>query len=98
MDSHVRSGRARRDRVRRQHIAANHARDLPGVKVNRGEFALAMWRDVATAELAKWATRDQELREAAADRLSKSDELVQLFGVSPEWGDPAWTDSWMRSS
>jgi hypothetical protein len=63
-------------------IAADHARDLPGVKVTRGEFDLCMWRDIATAELAKWAARDQELREAAAGRLSKHDELVQSFGVS----------------
>jgi hypothetical protein len=73
-----------------KYIAADHARDLPGVKVTRGGFDLSTWRDIATTELAKWAARDQELREAAAERLldSKYDELVRLFGV-PETVLPA---------
>jgi hypothetical protein len=62
-------------------IAADHARDLPGVKVKRGEFHLEAWRDATMEILTQLEKRDLELRQDAADRLKKKREFHQLFGV-----------------
>jgi hypothetical protein len=62
-------------------IAADHARDLPGVKVKRGEFDLERWRDTATELLIHLEKRDAELRQDAAIQLKKKREFQQLFGV-----------------
>jgi len=62
-------------------IAADHARDLPGVKLKRGEFQLERWRDTAIQLLSTLEGRDAELREEAAGRLKKRREFHQLFGV-----------------
>lgn len=61
-------------------IAADHARDLPGIKFKRGEFDLERWRDVATEQLQELLPRDEELRREAAARFEKAPEQQQLFG------------------
>jgi hypothetical protein len=62
-------------------IAADHARDLPGVNFRRGDFPLESWRDVATDLLEKVEPPDEQLRREAAVRLHKLPEAHQLFGV-----------------
>jgi hypothetical protein len=62
-------------------IAADHARDLPGVKVKRGSFELESWRDAALDLLNKHEPIDREHRERAAERLKGKSEREQLFGV-----------------
>ena len=62
-------------------IAADHARDVPGVKVRKGEFPLEDWRTVALDVLAELEPRDEQLRESAAERLASLPEVQQLFGV-----------------
>lgn len=62
-------------------IAADHARDLPGVTVRRGEFDLPLWRQVAGELLADLGPRDEEMRRESADRLAKRSQFFQLFGV-----------------
>jgi hypothetical protein len=62
-------------------IAADHARDLPGVKIKRGEFHLQSWRDSAIELLADLEPRDAELRQDSGVRLKKRPEFQQLFGV-----------------
>jgi hypothetical protein len=62
-------------------IAADHARDLPGVSFKRGMFPLEEWRKQALALLKDLAPRDRELRGAAAERLEQKDAKSQLFGV-----------------
>ena len=64
-----------------QIIAADHARDLPGIKVKRGEFPLEAWRDVAGKLLADIEPADRERREVAAARLAERSEREQLFGL-----------------
>jgi len=62
-------------------IAADHARDLPGIKFRRGEFPLGYWRDLATELLAKAEPADEEARREAAARFRKMPEQQQLFGA-----------------
>ena len=61
-------------------LAADHARDLPGVKFRRGEFPLQEWIDKASEQLLALEPRDLELRRAAAARLAIRSEYQQLFG------------------
>jgi hypothetical protein len=67
------------DRLR--FLAADHARDLPGVKVRHGKFELETWRDIARAELERVMPRDQEQRAAAAAALGHRPEHALLFGI-----------------
>lgn len=62
-------------------LAADHARDLPGVKVRHGRFDLEQWRDLAQAELERVLPHDQEERAEAAARLRHRPERALLFGV-----------------
>jgi hypothetical protein len=63
-------------------IAADHARDLPGVKVKRGVFDLEVWRRTAEELLEELAPRDAELRMEAADHLAKTlAEQELLYGA-----------------
>jgi hypothetical protein len=62
-------------------IAADHARDLPGMRVQRGRFELEMWRDAAARSLAELEPRDAELRAESARRLAARPEAVQMFGM-----------------
>jgi hypothetical protein len=62
-------------------IAADHARDLPGVKFRRGDFPLENWRDLARELLSKAEPTDEQARQDAAGSISRLPELHQLFGV-----------------
>ena len=62
-------------------IAADHARDLPGVRVQRGKFELDAWRDVALELLRDVEPRDAEARHESAIRLEARGPFIQLFGV-----------------
>jgi hypothetical protein len=72
-----------------RYMAADHARDLPGVEVKRGVFELERWRDVALGEWERLKPRDSELRAAAAERIAGRSEFFQLFGVPELIGDEA---------
>jgi hypothetical protein len=61
-------------------LAADHAADLPGIKVRRGEFPLREWRAIAADLLAELEPRDTLARVDAADRLAELAEHHQLFG------------------
>jgi len=61
-------------------LAADHAADLPGIKVRRGKFPLSQWRATAADLLAELEPRDAEARIEAADRLAELAEHHQLFG------------------
>ena len=62
-------------------LAADHASDLPGVKVKRGDFELKHWRDVARELLEDVGPEDEQKREDAAERLSRLSPRQQLFGA-----------------
>lgn len=62
-------------------IAADHARDLPGVMFRRGDFPLEMWRDTAARLLHELEPRDQEARVEAARNIARHSERFQLFGI-----------------
>jgi hypothetical protein len=63
-------------------IAADHARDLPGVQFKRGTFDLDAWRSLALEHLSKLEPRDAELRhEAAAKWATKLRGANLLFGA-----------------
>lgn len=62
-------------------IAADHAKDVLGVKVRRGEFDLMGWREAAEAKLTALLPEDEQLRQESADRLALRPERVQLFGI-----------------
>lgn len=62
-------------------LAADHARDLPGIIFRRGEFPLEEWRSVADRILAEVLPRDEESRREAARRLTALTPAHQLFGV-----------------
>jgi len=62
-------------------LAADHARDLPGVKLKRGQFDLKLWSDVVKDLLNELLPRDEELRREAAARLGKLSDFQQLFGM-----------------
>ena len=62
-------------------LAADHAKDLPGVKARRGVFELERWQDIALELLEELEPRDRERREEAAERLARLPEEQQLFGV-----------------
>jgi hypothetical protein len=61
-------------------IAADHARDLPGIKFRRGVFELELWKMVAEQQLDSLAMIDEANRAEAAARLAQLDERDQLFG------------------
>jgi hypothetical protein len=65
-------------------LAADHARDVPGLTVKRGTFALETWRDAAAALLKQHAPADRERREEAALRLKRAGlaDRCALFGAS----------------
>jgi hypothetical protein len=65
-------------------LAADHARDLPGIKFRRGTFELEVWRDVAIRLLEDLAPRDQELRSEGAERLAALTQREQLFGAKEQ--------------
>ena len=69
-------------------LAADHARDLPGVKFRRGQFDFAEWAHLASDLLVGALERDQTEREQVARRLSMLPERLQIFGsekaVDPE--------------
>lgn len=69
-------------------LAADHARDLPGVKVQRGRFELDAWREMADTLLRDVEPRDAEIRAESAKRLTKRSDIVQLFGM-PDVADAA---------
>jgi hypothetical protein len=73
-----------------QIIAADHARDLPGIKFRRGEFPVEEWRDIALKLLADLEPPDRERREVAAARLAELPDRDQLFGARevPVFGLP----------
>jgi hypothetical protein len=63
-------------------LAADHARDLPGVQFRRGVFDLRGWHQLALEYLAKLEPPDEELRrEAAAKWSPKLNEASLLFGA-----------------
>jgi hypothetical protein len=63
-------------------IAADHARDLPGVQFKRGVFDLRPWRDLALEHLTKLEPRDEEMRrEAAAKWAPRLNGASLLFGA-----------------
>ena len=62
-------------------IAADHARDLPGVRVQRGRFELDAWRKIALELLDELEPRDAEARAESAARLRERGPFTQLFGV-----------------
>lgn len=62
-------------------IAADHARDLPGVRVQRGRFELEAWRTTALELLHELEPRDAETRAESAARLRERGPFTQLFGV-----------------
>ena len=62
-------------------IAADHARDLPGVTFRRGDFPLELWRDTAARMLEELEPRDHEARQKAARKLSQLPDRFQLFGI-----------------
>src|SRR5262249_28437356 len=63
-------------------IAADHARDLPGVQFKRGTFDLDGWRRLANEQLGKLEPRDAELRrDAAAKWEAKLKGAHYLFGA-----------------
>lgn len=64
-------------------LAADHARDLPQVRVIRGRFDLERWIEVARRELDRIEPEDEERRRAAAARLQRMPLHVQLFGIPP---------------
>jgi hypothetical protein len=64
-----------------RYLAADHARDLPGVTVRHGRFELERWRQVAERELARVLPKDRRQREAAAARMAHRPEHALLFGV-----------------
>jgi hypothetical protein len=63
-------------------IAADHARDLPGLRIKRGEFDLQTWRAVATEQLTKHAPGDHQRRLEAAERFRTLTAAEQLFGIA----------------
>lgn len=62
-------------------LAADHARDLPGVRVQRGKFELDAWRAIALALLNELEPRDAEARIESAARLRDRGPFIHLFGV-----------------
>jgi hypothetical protein len=62
-------------------IAADHARDLPVIKVQRGKFDLGLWRDTAHDLLSQLEPRDELARRESALRLADRPEFFQLFGL-----------------
>ncbi|MGB7587373.1 MAG: hypothetical protein WBM00_01550 [Solirubrobacterales bacterium] len=66
---------------RLKQLAADHARDLPGVRVRHGEFDLEGWHDLAKAELERLWPRDDDERAAAAAKLKDRPERALLFGL-----------------
>lgn len=62
-------------------IAADHARALPGIRFQRGQFDLEEWRKIASFELEKWRQQDEDLRHSYAETLKAYEEESQLFGV-----------------
>jgi hypothetical protein len=66
-------------------LAADHARDLPGIRFRRGSFELEVWRDTAIRLLDDLAPRDQELRSEAAERLAALTQREQLFGAAEQF-------------
>src|SRR4029077_20543802 len=62
-------------------LAADHARDLPGVSVRHGKFELEEWGDIARAELERVRPRDEQQRAEAAARLCHRPERALLFGL-----------------
>lgn len=62
-------------------IAADHARDLPGVTFRRGDFQLEAWRDTAARLLEDLEPRDEEARIVAARDIAHRSDHHQLFGI-----------------
>lgn len=62
-------------------IAADHARDLPGVRVQRGSFELDVWRRIALELVGELEPKDAEARAESAARLRERGPFMQLFGV-----------------
>lgn len=62
-------------------LAADHARDLPGVRLVKGRFDLDGWRTIALQQLEEIAERDEAARKASAERLFPKPELFKLFGM-----------------
>jgi len=63
-------------------LAADHARDLPGVIVRRGKFELDLWFDTANKLLAEIEPHDKSAREEAASKLRPQlNDASALFGV-----------------
>jgi hypothetical protein len=62
-------------------IAADHARDLPDVRIQKGNFELGLWRDIALKLLSELEPRDTELRKESAQRLAERSQFQQLFGL-----------------
>lgn len=62
-------------------IAADHARDLPGVRVQRARFELDAWRTIALELLDELEPRDAETRAESAARLRERGPFMQLFGI-----------------
>jgi hypothetical protein len=67
--------------------AADHARALPGVKFQRGQFNLAAWRDLADELLMDIVEKDLAERLQIAARLNMMPARMQLFG-SDKFVDP----------
>ena len=64
-------------------LAADHARDVPGLDVRRGTFELDVWLKAAQELLHELLPVDRLSREAAADDLSaRLSDGEQLFGVA----------------
>jgi hypothetical protein len=63
-------------------LAADHARDVPGLEVRRGKFDLEAWRGAAEALLEEVLPPDAASREAAASALSaRLGDAEVLYGA-----------------
>ncbi|MBD5657268.1 MAG: hypothetical protein IAI50_19125 [Candidatus Eremiobacteraeota bacterium] len=70
-------------------LAADHARDLPGVQFRRGTFDFKAWADLAAELVAAVIDRDRDERRQLAQRIQiMVPERMQIFGsdkqVDPE--------------
>jgi hypothetical protein len=62
-------------------LAADHARDLPGIRLVKGKFDLEGWRAIAMQQIEEIAERDEAARKSSAERLQPKPELFKLFGM-----------------
>src|SRR4051812_13764194 len=69
--------------LRLQIMAADHARDVPGIAFRRGDFPVLEWKAAADARLEELEPRDADQRATAARVLEHrlGSEVRLLFGA-----------------